>query len=68
MEVTMISISGWTVKAILINKITNNQLVFYAQNRLAIYNTDTKEAIILAEYIVIPEYDNLLKQTKDENK
>lgn len=68
MEVTMISISGWTVKAILISKITNNQLVFYAQNRLAIYNTDTKEAIILAEYIVIPEYDNLLEQIKDEKK
>lgn len=65
MEATIISIAGWSVKAILINKITNNQLVFYAQNRLAIYNTDTKEATILTDYVVIPEYDKLLQQKEN---
>lgn len=59
-EVTNLNLNGWTIKAVIIKDIAANKVVFYSQNRIAIYDRDNKTTEILEEYIVIPEYDNIL--------
>ena len=63
MKKITLTLAGWPVEAIQINIICNNQIVFYAQNRLAIYNTDTKETTVLADYVVIPQYDAMFAES-----
>lgn len=63
-QIQTLNLNGWTVNAVIIKEIAGNLIVFYAQNRIAIYSKDTKATEIIEEYVVIPEYDEILNNKK----
>lgn len=67
-EVQTLNLNGWKVTAVIIKEMAANKIVFYSQNRIAIYDKDTKNTEILEEYIIIPEYDDILNKSLQNEK